>query len=44
MWYLEHEGFVTDLKLVFLTAWVVLFPDSALPGKMFRDLPERSAD
>lgn len=43
MWYLEHVGFWTDLKLVFLTAWVVVFPESRLVERMFKDLPKRAA-
>ena len=41
MWYLEHIGFLTDWKLIFLTAWVILFPKSRLVESMFRDLPKR---
>ena len=40
LWYLEHAGVLTDLKLIFLTAWVVVNPKSDLVGKVFRDLPE----
>lgn len=40
MWYLEHIGFWTDWKLIFLTAWVILFPKSRLAERMFRDLPK----
>jgi len=43
MWYLEHLGFRTDFWLVFLTAWVIVFPKSGLVGKVFRDLPPRRA-
>ena len=41
MWYLEHAGFLTDWKLIFLTAWVILFPTSRLVERMFKDLPPR---
>ena len=41
MWYLEHVGFLTDWKLIFLTAWVILFPRSRLMERMFKDLPPR---
>ena len=41
MWYLEHVGFLTDWKLIFLTAWVILFPRSRLTERMFKDLPPR---
>ena len=39
LWYLDHIGFWTDVMLVFLTAWVVVFPQSALVRKVFKDLP-----
>ena len=41
MWYLDHIGLWTDAKLIFLTAWVILFPKSELVFKMFPDLPRR---
>ena len=41
MWYLAHIGFLTDCKIIFLTAWVILFPRSNLITRFFRDLPER---
>lgn len=41
LWYLRHFGFLTDLKLVFATAWVVLFPKSDVVRRLFGDLPQR---
>jgi lipopolysaccharide/colanic/teichoic acid biosynthesis glycosyltransferase len=41
LWYQEHLTFRTDMMLVFLTAWVVFFPESELVHKIFGDLPER---
>lgn len=41
LWYLEHITFYTDFMLIFLTAWVILFPESDLVHKVFRDLPEK---
>ena len=40
LWYLDHFGFWTDVKLIFLTAWVIVFPKSKLMEKMFKDLPK----
>lgn len=40
LWYLKNQSFLLDMKLIFLTAWVVLFPDSRLPGRMLADLPK----
>ena len=41
LWYQDHLSFRTDFMLVFLTAWVILFPRSELVHKIFRDLPSR---
>ena len=41
MWYLDHISLWTDAKLIFLTAWVILFPKSELVFKMLSDLPRR---
>jgi len=41
LWYLKHISLWTDLMLVFLTAWVIVFPKSELVHKIFRDLPAR---
>ena len=41
MWYQEHIGFWTDFMLIFLTAWVIVFPESELVFKVFKDLPKR---
>ena len=40
MYYLEHMGLWTDIKLIFLTAWAVVFPKTQLVEKWFRGLPE----
>ena len=40
MWYLNHKNLWVDFQIIFLTAWVVLFPTSQLPYKCFKDLPE----
>ena len=41
MWYQKHIGFLTDSMLIFLTAWVIVFPRSELVYKVFTDLPAR---
>lgn len=41
LWYQKHVGFYTDAMLIFLTAWVIVFPQSKLVGKVFNDLPKR---
>jgi len=41
LWYQENLSFSTDMKIIFLTAWVIFFPKSELPYKWFRNLPHR---
>jgi len=44
LWYQQHLSLYTDLMLIFLTAWVILFPKSELVYRVFKDLPERPAE
>lgn len=41
LWYQQHLSFYTDLMLIFLTAWVIIVPESKLVYNIFKDLPER---
>jgi len=41
LWYQENMSFMTDAKLVFCTVWVILFPASQMPYKLFKGLPEK---
>ena len=41
LWYQKHLNFYTDLMLIFLTAWVIISPNSQLVYQIFKDLPER---
>lgn len=41
MWYLAHRSLLTDLRLMFLTAWVVFRPESTIAFRTFPDLPPR---
>lgn len=41
LWYQENVSIRTDMMLVFLTAWAVVFPESDLVHKIFRSLPEK---
>ena len=41
MWYQKHIGFWTDSMLIFLTAWVIVFPKSKLMNRVFPSLPKR---
>ena len=40
-WYQENESFVTDVKIICITAWVILNPNSEIVYKWFKDLPKR---
>jgi len=40
LWYQRRLSFRTDMLLIFLTAWVIVFPKSRLLHKVFKDLPE----
>ena len=42
IWYQNNCSFFLDLKLIFLTAWVILFPNSKLYEKWFKGLPNRN--
>jgi hypothetical protein len=39
VWYQQNIGFYTDFMLLFLTAWVIIFPESDLMHKVFKTLP-----
>ena len=41
LWYQQHLSIHTDLLLIFLTAWAILYPENNLVYKVFKDLPER---
>lgn len=40
-WYQKNSSFLTDTKIIILTAWVILFPDSQAVYKWFGSLPKR---
>lgn len=41
LWYQNHVSLYTDFMLIFLTAWVIVFPKSNLVYEILKDLPER---
>lgn len=41
VWYQEHFSFFTDLMIVVLTAWYIIFPASNLLYRIFPSLPRR---
>jgi len=40
IWYKNHQSILLDFKLIFLTAWVIFFPESSLYKSMLKNLPE----
>ncbi len=42
LWYQKNASLFTDTKIIFLTAWSILFPENHLIKKIFKDLPPRS--
>lgn len=42
MWYQKNASVQTDFKIIFLTAWSIIFPENKLASKFFKDLPVRS--
>ena len=41
IWYQNNRSFFLDLKLIFITAWVIFNPNSKVYEKFFKDLPKR---
>ncbi|MFN0083184.1 MAG: sugar transferase [Ferruginibacter sp.] len=41
MWYQKNASVLTDFKIIFLTAWSIIFPENKLASKFFKDLPVR---
>jgi lipopolysaccharide/colanic/teichoic acid biosynthesis glycosyltransferase len=39
LWYQGHLSLRTDVMIIFLTAWVIVFPQSQLLHVVFKDLP-----
>jgi lipopolysaccharide/colanic/teichoic acid biosynthesis glycosyltransferase len=41
VWYQDHASFLTDMKILLLTFWQIIFPSSPLVFRFFPDLPAR---
>jgi lipopolysaccharide/colanic/teichoic acid biosynthesis glycosyltransferase len=41
IWYLKNKSFITDFKIIFLTAWYIVFPKSTLVQSFFKSLPQK---
>lgn len=44
MWYQQNISFCTDLKLIFVTAWVMICPCSNILYKVFKSIPPLPQD
>ena len=42
IWYQNNKSFFLDIKLIFITVWVIFSPNSKIYEKLFKDLPKRS--
>ena len=42
LWYQNNKSFFLDLKIIFVTAWVIIKPNSKIYEKLFKDMPKRS--
>ena len=41
LWYNENASTITDIKIIFLTGWSILFPHNNLANKFFKNLPKK---
>ena len=41
LWYYKNQSLFVDIKLVVLTAWIIVFPESNLIDYMFKSLPKK---
>jgi hypothetical protein len=44
MWYQENLSFKTDLCIIFLTAYSIIFPKQNLTSKFFKNLPQENSE
>jgi len=42
IWCQNNKSFFLDIKLIFISAWVIFSPNSIIYEKLFKDLPKRS--
>lgn len=41
IWYYQNQSLFVDFKLIFLTAWVIIFPNNNVVEKLFKSLPKK---
>ena len=42
LWYIRNRSLLLNMKIIMLTAWVILFKESTLPERVLKGLPRRS--
>ena len=42
MWYQENRNLILDFQLIFMTAWVIVSPETRLYEKWYKDFPKQS--
>jgi lipopolysaccharide/colanic/teichoic acid biosynthesis glycosyltransferase len=42
LWYQARRSFFNDLKVIFITFWVIIFPKSKIIERSFKDLPPKT--
>ena len=43
LWYQQNISFVVDIKILILTFWIIVFPETELHYKWFKNLPTKPA-
>ena len=41
IWYNQNQSLLIDFKLIFLTAWVIIFPNTNIVEIFFKSLPKK---
>ena len=44
IWYNRNKSLLTDWKLIFITFWVIIFPESQIIYKWFKTLPRKNSE
>lgn len=41
LWYIRNQSLMLDLQLIYLTAWMIIFPNSAVYTKIIKEIPQK---
>lgn len=44
LWYQDKANLINDIKIIILTAWVIIFPESTLMYRWFKDIPKSNIE